>query len=103
MKTQTIRSRVAVCASFLVFIASFAAPAFCEPGAGAFGPVRTATRGRTSAVRVAQGAEPSTASASSKPFLKTTKGVAALVLMAGVSAWLVQSRIHNKVVSPGRQ
>jgi hypothetical protein len=103
VKTQTIHSRVAVCLSMLVLIAGFTAPGFCEPGAGAFGPVRTAAKARTHAVRLDQGAEPAPGSASSKPFLKTPKGVVAVVLMAGVSAWLVQSRIHNKVVSPGRQ
>ncbi|HSD27467.1 MAG TPA: hypothetical protein VLL75_09185 [Vicinamibacteria bacterium] len=38
-----------------------------------------------------------------KPFFKTTKGIAALVLTIGATAWLVQSRSSNKVTSPARQ
>jgi hypothetical protein len=37
-----------------------------------------------------------------KPFLKTTKGVVSLILVAGATAWVVQSRIDNKVSSPAR-
>lgn len=40
----------------------------------------------------------------SKPFFKTGKGIAALVLMVGATAWLVASRKSGNVVhSPGRQ
>lgn len=35
-----------------------------------------------------------------KPFFKTTKGVVSLILVAAATAWLVQSRIDNKVSSP---
>jgi hypothetical protein len=38
-----------------------------------------------------------------KPFFKTWKGIAALVLTIGVTAWLVQSRVDNAVHSPGRK
>ena len=38
-----------------------------------------------------------------KPFFKTGKGIAALVLTIGATAWLIQSRNSNKVSSPGRQ
>jgi hypothetical protein len=39
----------------------------------------------------------------SKPFYKTTTGIVALVLMAGATGWLIQSRLSDNVVhSPGR-
>jgi hypothetical protein len=39
----------------------------------------------------------------SKPFFKTGKGIAALVLMAGATGWLIASRKSSDVVhSPGR-
>jgi len=38
-----------------------------------------------------------------KSFFKTPQGIAALVLMAGVVGWTVESRINGAVHSPGRQ
>jgi hypothetical protein len=38
-----------------------------------------------------------------KPFFKSPKGIVALVLTIGATAWLIQSRNSNKVTSPGRQ
>jgi hypothetical protein len=44
------------------------------------------------------------ASTESKSFFKTGKGIAALVLMVGASAWVIASRKSSDVVhSPGRQ
>ena len=40
----------------------------------------------------------------SKPFFKTPTGIAALVLMAGATGWVIASRKSSNVVhSPGRQ
>lgn len=40
----------------------------------------------------------------SKPFFKTGKGIAALVLMVGATAWVIASRTGGDVVhSPGRK
>jgi len=38
-----------------------------------------------------------------KSFFKTPQGIAALVLMAGVVGWTIESRINGAVHSPGRQ
>jgi hypothetical protein len=43
------------------------------------------------------------AATSSKSFFKTPTGIVALVLTAGIAAWTIESRINNKVTSPGRQ
>ncbi len=63
---------------------------------------RTAALDTSAALARAQ--DPAAASTTpSKPFLKTTKGVVSLILVAGATAWVVQSRIDNKVSSPARQ
>jgi len=72
--------------------ASAAAPA--TPGAN--GP---------EAVRAAQAptaAATASATTESKPFFKSTKGVAAVVLMAGMMAYTIHSRTCCAVHSPGR-
>ncbi|TMB54283.1 MAG: hypothetical protein E6J47_08290 [Chloroflexi bacterium] len=64
--------------------------------------VRTAAFDTSAALARAQG--PAAPSATpSKPFFKTTKGVVSLILVAGATAWVVQSRIDNKVSSPVHQ
>jgi hypothetical protein len=83
--------------------------------AGAVEPTRQTTLAAGVAARVAATANRSVAIAptlqlggaaagESKPFFKTGRGIAALVLMVGASAWLVQSRTSDNVVhSPGRK
>jgi hypothetical protein len=88
-----------------------APPAFAVGPATAAspGPIAAAAAAKVEALPVASLAQvapaPAAASAESgdKPFFKTTKGVVALVLTIGATAWLVQSRIDNKVSSPARQ
>jgi hypothetical protein len=101
--TQTIRSRATAGAALLALSVAFAAPGFCEPSAGAFGPVPTTGKARKASVPAAQAAEPISSTTTSKPFFKSTKGIVSVILMAGVTGWVIQSRNHNKVVSPGRQ
>lgn len=99
-------------AGALVFFVSATAAAPPAAAAGAQTPARSATLAAAAEARVAA-LEPAAVLAATQapaapaegpePFLKTPKGVIAVVLMAGVTAWLIQSRISNKVDSPGRQ
>jgi len=62
-----------------------------------------ATANHAVTIAPAQGA-PGAGAGESKSFFKTGKGIAALVLMVGCTAWLIASRKSGDVVhSPGRQ
>jgi len=90
----------------LVAPPAFAAEALAAVPAQPLAAAAAAKVNAMPAAALAQAAQamPATATAeTSTPFFKTTKGVVSLVLMAGATAWLVQSRINNKVSSPGRQ
>ena len=97
--------------AFVVGLTLVAPPAFAaEPTTvGTPRPIAAAATAKVEAMPAATLAQvaptPSAAIAPSneKPFFKTGKGIAALVLTIGATAWLVQSRIDNKVSSPGRK
>ena len=89
----------------LVALPSMAAEAPAPPQSR---PLATATAAKLAGLEPALAtafaqAGPAGTSGESKPFLKTKKGVLAVVMMAGATAWLIQSRIDNKVSSPGRK
>ena len=101
MSALKFPSRAIAGVSAVAFALAFAAPGLCGPGDSAFGPARTPAKAARSALRTSQG-DPASQAAPPKPFLKTPRGVVSVVLMVGLAAWLVQSRSHNQVVSPGR-
>jgi hypothetical protein len=86
-----------------------APPAFAAGPATAPRPIAAAATAKVEALpaaslaQAAQAPATATAPTGEKPFFKTGKGIAALVLTIGATAWLVQSRNSNKVTSPGRQ
>jgi hypothetical protein len=65
---------------------------------------KTGMRGPEAARATQSPAAAASASTESKSFFKTGKGIAALVLMVGATAWVIASRKSGDVVhSPGRQ
>lgn len=101
-----------VAATLAVLMGLTAAPPLA---AGTLEPPRQTTLAAAAATKVAATANQAVAIAptqdaggagagESKPFFKTGKGIAALVLMVGASAWVIASRKSGDVVhSPGRQ
>jgi hypothetical protein len=89
-----------------------APPAFAAgPAPGPIAAAATAKVESVPAEALAQAAQatpaaktaPAAAATGSEPFFKSPKGIVALVLTIGATAWLIQSRNSNKVTSPGRQ
>ena len=99
MRVRPFWSRATALLLASMVLSGATTPAWCGAHDGAFGPVRAKaveTRGRMDEGQAdAQKTPP-------KPFLKTTRGIVSVCLMAGMAAWLIQSRKSNEVVSPGR-
>jgi hypothetical protein len=100
--------RLAGALALVVGLTLVAPPAFAAGPAP--GPLAAAVNAKVESmpaaavVQAGAQAKPATVPAEvPKPFFKTPKGVVALVLTAGATAWLIQSRNSNKVTSPGRQ
>ena len=110
MTAYSKHARLLAGALALVVGLTFVAPPAFAGGTGALVTPRPITAAAIAKVEalpaaaLAQAAQaPATAPTAEKPFFKSGKGIAALVLTIGATAWLVQSRIDNKVSSPGRQ
>jgi hypothetical protein len=99
--------RLAGALAVVVGLTLVAPPAFAAVPAPASHPITAAATAKVAALPAASLAQAAPAAAppasADKPFFKTPKGVVALVLTAGATAWLIQSRNSNKVTSPGRQ
>lgn len=114
MRNRNPRARTTAVALTLALGASLAVPpAWAAEGvsrAGQMTPVsqssvaKTGMKGPEAARATQSPAAAASASTESKSFFKTGRGIAALVLMVGATAWVIASRKSGDVVhSPGRQ
>ena len=108
MTRDLIRARsLAAILALVVGLTFLAPPAFAAAPPAPVRPLSAAAAATVQAApasvlaQAGQAAAPATSGG--KPFFKSTKGVAVLVLMAGAVTWVAVSRSQDAIHSPGRK
>ena len=108
MTRDLIRARsLAAILALVVGLTFLAPPAFAAAPPATVRPLSAAAAATVQAApasvlaQAGQAAAP--AASGDKPFFKSTKGIAVLVLMAGAVTWAAVSRSQDAIHSPGRK
>ena len=110
MRQRNSWTRTAIGVLALTLAASVATPPAWAtepaPRAALATPIADAAAAKVAAANPSQDLRatqaPATTATESRPFFKSTKGVVAIVLMAGVMAYTIHSRTCCAIHSPGR-